>query len=110
MPADTLNSLPRLSRVVGKSQISDDLVDPALYQARGERHIASAEAVAQRPRLHLAIALQVAVWDLVVHRAQLAHGLGLALDWYMRHRVGWSKILVGQEGITMWSHARRIIY
>ena len=51
----------RLALLIEERELTDDLVDTGLVHADRSSHVVPAQAVAQRPRLHLAVTLDVAV-------------------------------------------------
>lgn len=89
--------------------LADDLVYTALGEAGRNGHVLTADAVAERPRSHLAVALLVAERDFVVHCPQRAHRRCLNVGRNMRNRMRRLEVLIGQEIVAMVSHRRRII-
>ena len=75
----------RLALLIEKRELTDDLVHTGLVHADRSSHVVPAQAIAQRPGLHLAVTVDVAVRDLVVQFAQPSHARGLHVAVYMWH-------------------------
>jgi hypothetical protein len=80
VPPHLIDDLSRLALLIEEREFTHDLVHAGFVDADGDRHVLPAEAVAQRPGLHLAVAPDVSVGNLVVQLARFRHRLDLKLS------------------------------
>lgn len=101
VPRNTLDGCRIAPPDISLRRLADELVDAALCEPRGDRHVVATQRVAQRPRVHKTVTHSVSIGNLILRATKLMHMVLLNLKPDAGDRPTRSQPLVGKAGVAM---------